>query len=553
MYGSQTGNAQDFAERIWRESKRFYFRSIVKALDEYNISELINEKCVIFVCSTTGQGEEPDNMKSFWKFMLRKNLPSHVLSNLKYAVFGLGDSGYAKFNFVAKRLHKRLLQLGADAFLPLGLGDDQHDLGYDGAGDPWTEDLWKKLLLIHPLPKGVYPLPNDSRILPRWNAITSFTGQTSFQQSIYYSTRQTTDFTATLLENRRLTSPDHFQDVRLIRYSCENIEYAPGDVFVVRPRNLQCQIEEFKKVLSSNGVEIPPNTVITISQNDPNISVPEVLKYEVTFEQLCSEYFDLLSIPRRYTFSVLAQLTDSELEREKCLEFTKAEGQNDLYTYTYKQRRNIVEVLGDFPNATKKLTLNMLLEMIPPIRPREFSIASNSKVHPNEVHILLAVVKYKTKLVKERLGLGSNYLAALEKGDELSARIKKGSFRFPKNPDTPVIMVGPGTGVAPFRNYAFERFADHKSDEKNSILFFGCRHSQKDYLCKEDFEFLSKEKKLSFILACSREGDKKVYVQDKILANSSLVWELLVEMAPSLLLEMLETCLKGTYRYVDVG
>lgn len=84
LYGSQTGNAQDLAERIWRESKRFYFRSTLNSLDEYNILELINEKCVVFVCSTTGQGEEPDNMKGFWKFLLRKNLPKDILCNLRY-------------------------------------------------------------------------------------------------------------------------------------------------------------------------------------------------------------------------------------------------------------------------------------------------------------------------------------------------------------------------------------------------------------------------------------------------------------------------------------
>lgn len=83
LYGSQTGNAQDISERIWRESKRFYFTGSVKAMDDYNIAELVNEKCVVFVCSTTGQGEEPDNMKLFWKFLLRKNLLANSLGNLK--------------------------------------------------------------------------------------------------------------------------------------------------------------------------------------------------------------------------------------------------------------------------------------------------------------------------------------------------------------------------------------------------------------------------------------------------------------------------------------
>lgn len=139
-----------------------------------------------------------------------------------------------------------------------------------------------------------------------------------------------------------------------------------------------------------------------------------------------------MAIPRRHTFQILAQLTDSELEKEKCLEFTTAEGQQDLYSYTYRPKRNIVEVLQDFPHATKNITLDILFELFPPIKAREFSIASSRKAHGDEIHILLAVVKFKTKLVRERFGLGSNYLAGLEKGDEVTAWIKKGSFRFPK-------------------------------------------------------------------------------------------------------------------------
>ncbi|CAH1153947.1 unnamed protein product [Phaedon cochleariae] len=524
LYGSQTGNAQDLAERIWRESKRFYFRTTVKALDDYDISELQNEKCIIFVCSTTGQGEEPDNMKIFWKFLLRKSLPTTILTNLKYAVLGLGDSSYTKFNFVAKRLHKRLLQLGANTILPLGLGDDQHDLGYDAAADPWIEDLWNNLLILYPLPNHVQPLSKDFTIIPRWSASTSEIHKAiSNQQPLHLYSKKATDFTAVVIENRRLTSPDHFQDIRLIRYSCKGQNYSPGDVFVVRPRNLPSQIEEFMKVLFSNGVNCPLDSVFIIGQND-DIPVPDALKYEVTFRQLCSEYFDLMSIPRRHVFNILSQLTDSELEKEKCLEFTTAEGQQDLYSYTNRPRRNIVEVLADFPHATKNLTLETLLEIMPPIKPREFSIASSKKYHQDEVHILLAVVKYRTKLVKERLGLGSNYLAGLQKGDEVTAVIRKGSFRFLNDPEIPVIMVGPGTGVAPFRSYIHQRLAERNCNQDNLILFFGCRYQNKDFVCKEEFVELAVEKKLTLITAYSREGNTKVYVQDQIVKNGSLVW-----------------------------
>lgn len=223
-----------------------------------------------------------------------------------------------------------------------------------------------------------------------------------------------------------------FKDVRLIKFQTNGVIYHPGDVLVLRPKNLPSQVQSFKEVLSSNGVDIPPNTLVKLSEVTSDMPVPAVLKNEVTFEQLCEEYFDLTAIPRRYVFSVLSQLTDSELEREKCTEFTTAEGQQDLYSYVNRPRRNIVEVLQDFPNATKNLNLSMLFEILAPIKPREFSIASSYKSHPNEIHILVAVVKYKTKLVKMRLGLCSNYLADLEEGDQISVWLKGGSFRFPE-------------------------------------------------------------------------------------------------------------------------
>lgn len=171
LYGSQTGTAQDLAEYIWRESKRFHFIGSVLSMDKYDVRELINERLVVFICSTTGQGEEPENMKSFWKFLLRKGLPVDSLCSLNCAVLGLGDSGYEKFNFVAKRLNKRLQQLGANTVMPVGLCDEQHDLGASAVYEQWIVDLWDKLLTLFPLPDSLQPLPETPRQF-RWNVQT---------------------------------------------------------------------------------------------------------------------------------------------------------------------------------------------------------------------------------------------------------------------------------------------------------------------------------------------------------------------------------------------
>lgn len=168
LYGSQTGTAQDLAEYIWRESKRFYFSGPVMSMDQYDARNLIDETFVVFVCATTGQGDEPDNMRTFWKFLLRKSLPPNSLNSLNGAVLGLGDSSYEKFNFVAKRLNRRLQQLGANIINPIGLCDDQHDLGPSAVYVNWINDLWKELLIRAPLPDGLAPLHDTPRQF-RWN------------------------------------------------------------------------------------------------------------------------------------------------------------------------------------------------------------------------------------------------------------------------------------------------------------------------------------------------------------------------------------------------
>ncbi|RVX06520.1 NADPH-dependent diflavin oxidoreductase 1 [Vitis vinifera] len=131
LYASQTGNALDAAERIAREAERRGCPVTLLSIDCFNAGSLPYEENVIFVVSTTGQGDTPDSMKAFWKFLLQRNLSQRWLEGVHYAVFGLGDSGYQKYNFVAKKLDKRLLDLGAVAIVERGLGDDQHPSGYD--------------------------------------------------------------------------------------------------------------------------------------------------------------------------------------------------------------------------------------------------------------------------------------------------------------------------------------------------------------------------------------------------------------------------------------
>ncbi|GFR48013.1 hypothetical protein Agub_g9842 [Astrephomene gubernaculifera] len=166
LYGSQTGNAQDVAERIGREARLRLFKPRVVAMDSYDVTSLPSEQLLVCVTSTTGQGDPPDNMRRFWRFLLRRSLPPDSLAACSFAVFGLGDSGYPNYNVVAKKLDKRLAGLGARVLLERGLGDDQHPNGYEAALDPWLARLWPALRALAPLPEGVQqPLLTEESLL----------------------------------------------------------------------------------------------------------------------------------------------------------------------------------------------------------------------------------------------------------------------------------------------------------------------------------------------------------------------------------------------------
>lgn len=530
LYGSETGTAQDIAEEIWKSAKRKNLRSSVKAMDDYDIEKLISEKLIIFVVATTGQGDPPSNMKKFWRFLLRKSLGPVTLINLKYAVLGLGDSSYQKFNFAAKKLNKRLMQLGAKSLLPIGLADDQHDLGIDGTADPWRAELWGRILNIFNI-----PMPNEmadqKQIIERFDVsiiekknMGSINEANILKNDIYMqeiSVKPELNV-GVVLKNIRTTAEDHFQDVRLINFHCNNINYVPGDIAYIRPKNSQQQVEKFFKVLNDNNVQLHSDMWIKVSERE--IKVPEVLKQDLTLGQIVEQYWDLNFKPRRSTMQTLSLISENELEKEKLLEFSASTGQEELYSYINRPRRNIIEFLIDFPYTTSKLDIKTLFEIMSPIKPRPFSIASSSKATENEIHLLIAVVKFKTKLCEPRFGLCSNWLASLQEEDKVIFWIQQGTFKF--NYQKPMILIGPGTGVAPFRSLLLEKAALQR-DLIDCTLFFGCRNKHKDYHCRSEFERLSNEMRLKLFCAFSRDQDHKIYVQHLIYKQKELCWDFL--------------------------
>ncbi|XP_063492746.1 NADPH-dependent diflavin oxidoreductase 1 isoform X5 [Symphalangus syndactylus] len=490
LFGSQTGTAQDVSERLGREAQRRRLGCRVQALDSYPVVNLINEPLVIFVCATAGQGDPPDNMKNFWRFIFRKNLPSTALCQMDFAVLGLGDSSYAKFNFVAKKLHRRLLQLGGSALLPVCLGDDQHELGLPSK---FT------LLFLQEAPS------------------TGSEGQRVAHPGSQESPSESKPFLAPVISNQRVTGPSHFQDVRLIEFdvSGSGISFAAGDVVLIQPSNSAAHVQQFCQVLG-----LDPDQLFTLQPREPDVSSPTRLPQPCSMRHLVSYHLDIASVPRRSFFELLACLSLHELEREKLLEFSSAQGQEELFEYCNRPRRTILEVLCDFPHTAATIPPDYLLDLIPAIRPRAFSIASS-------LLILVAVVQFQTRLKEPRRGLCSSWLASLDPGQgpvRVPLWVRPGSLAFPETPDTPVIMVGPGTGVAPFRAAIQERVAQGQT---GNFLFFGCRWRDQDFYWEAEWQELEKRDCLTLVPAFSREQEQKVYVQHRLRELGSLVWELL--------------------------
>uniref|UniRef100_A0A3Q3X0Y2 NADPH-dependent diflavin oxidoreductase 1 n=1 Tax=Mola mola TaxID=94237 RepID=A0A3Q3X0Y2_MOLML len=527
VYGSQTGTAQDTAQRIGRQAQRQQLQVQVLPLDTYNVANLILESLVVFVCSTTGQGDPPDNMKNFWRFIFKKSLPVGSLSRLDCAILGLGDSSYPKFNFVAKKLHKRLVQLGARVLLPVGLADDQHDLGSDAVIDPWLTAFWDKVLTLFPSVADVIPLREDEPLPPTYifhflDSIKEITDQRRID------TGQTVPshshpFLSRLVSNRRVTEASHFQDVRLIEFDItgSNIEFAAGDVVMMHPCNAAEDVQQFCQLL-----RLDPDASFTLTATD-NTAVPARLPQPCTVRHLVESYLDISAVPRRSFFELLSTFATNELEHDKLVEFSSAAGQEELHSYCNRPRRTALEVLADFPHTVAELKVDYLLNLFPEIQPRAFSIASSLQAHPHSLQILVAVVRYKTKLYKPRRGLCSTWLASLDPAQGevyVPLWVKKGTLKFPVEKDTPVIMVGPGTGVAPFRSAFQERIAQGKNA---NVLFFGCRSETKDFFFSSEWEEGVKAAQLTLFTAFSRDQEEKVYVQHRVRENAKLLWDLI--------------------------
>ncbi|RKP15214.1 hypothetical protein BJ684DRAFT_7334 [Piptocephalis cylindrospora] len=539
LYGSETGCAEDVAERMARQAKRRRFPVRVHPANDFTGSSLSDETIILFAVATTGQGEEPRNMKRFWRAMLQRHLSPTLYSHITYAVFGLGDSGYAKFNYPGKKLYKRLLQLGANPIAPRGDGDDQHYLGLDGALVPWLKDLWIRLSNRYPLPKGVEEMSEDE-LMPSTYRITPVPPSSSSEDLQYRLVLEEGERRVSCLKNTRITHPDHFQDVRHFIFGMDpdkdvqegfprdtsHLSYRPGDVMNIQPENVPEQVDAILDLLgwaerADEFLDIQPRE--TGSSNHP-----AWIKEKRTLRQLFTYHLDAFSTPRTSFFEWLSHFAQDSEHKEKLQEFTSPEGQDDLQTYCHRMKRTAYEVLKDFTPMV--IPIEYVLDVFPRLRPRPFSIASAPKP-TGEIELAVGIIRYRTRMSSPRVGVCTQWMKDLQKGSRLTASISPGSLELPDDPKTPLILIG--LGLAPMRSFLQERIS--QGAYENSV-YFGCRYSDKDFHFREDLEGWAQKGHLKLRTAFSRDEEKRVYVQHRMVEHAQELWKSIHEESAKILL-----------------
>ncbi|RYU45235.1 assimilatory sulfite reductase (NADPH) flavoprotein subunit [Aliivibrio finisterrensis] len=479
IYASQTGNAKGVAEALKEEASAAGIAVELFDASDYKGKNLAKETHVIIVASTNGEGEAPDNAIELHEFLQSKKAPK--LDNLKYAVIGLGDSSYEFFCQTGKDFDAYLSKKGATPFLErIDL-----DVDYEAPAAEWRKQALEKVK--ETLATGDYSNNGQVVQLP--------VGQAAHSVSQY--TKQN-PYTATLLASQKITGRDSGKDVRHIEIDLEGsgLTYQPGDALGVWFENSPELAAAILKQVSLTGEE-------PVDVDGEQISLQKALveKYEITSAN-----------PQQV-------VAFTELSGSKKLEKLTADKDK---LRQYAGNTQVIDLLSE---KKTKLTAEQLVGLLRRLTPRLYSIASSQTEVDEEVHLTVGVVEYQQG-DESRFGGASSFLShRLEEGDEVKVFIEhNNNFKLPQDDNVPVIMIGPGTGIAPFRSFVQER--DNRDAEGKNWLFFGDRTFTQDFLYQVEWQKYLKSGVVNQLdVAFSRDQQEKVYVQHRILEHSAQVWQ----------------------------
>ncbi|XP_073943950.1 cytochrome P450 reductase isoform X1 [Choristoneura fumiferana] len=537
FYGSQTGTGEEFAGRLAKEGIRYKMKGMVADPEECDMEELTKLKDIpnslaVFCMATYGEGDPTDNAMEFYEW-LKNGDPD--LTGLNYAVFGLGNKTYEHYNAVAIYLDKKLEELGATRVYEVGLGDDDANIEDDFI--TWKDKFWPAVC-----EKFNIESTGEEELVRQFRLVTHapvdiipnsvFTGEIARLHSLQvqrppYDAKN--PFLAQIKVNRELHKGGDRSCLHVeLDISESKMRYEAGDHVAVYPINDINLVEQLGKLTSANLDE-----VFSLINTDQESSKKHPFPCPTTYRTALSHYIEITALPRTHILRELAEYcTDEEDKKKLLLMATNSQEGKDLFqSFITEACRNIVHILEDIKSC--KPPLDHICELLPRLQPRYYSISSSPKLHPDTVHITAVVVKYKTPTGRVNKGVATTWLANHKPTDgdypRVPVFIRKSQFRLPLQTQTPIIMVGPGTGLAPFRGFLQERAHARANGKEvgDNILFFGCRHRDQDYIYKEELEEYSKNGNVTLNLAFSRDQEKKVYVTHLLEQNMDQLWDII--------------------------
>lgn len=465
VFGSQTGNAKRVAEQLAQAASSQGLAVRLLRADQYPVRELKDERLLYVVISTQGEGDPPDDAMGFVEFLNSRRAPK--LPQLKFGVLGLGDSSYPLFCGIAQAIDQRLEALGGSRVHPVGMAD----LDIDSVAGPWKDAALAKardVLQVTALPSAtVTPLHPRARQFGRDHP-----------------------FAAEVLQNQGITGRGSSKDIRHIELSLESsgLAYQPGDALGIWPEQSVQLVEQVLAALGLDGAT--------------PVAVDDVTR---PLSEWLAQHRELTVITRPFLAAHAERSADSGLQAT--LQPGGEQALRDILA-----NWQLIDLLTERPAAW---TADALVRALRPLAPRLYSIASSQALVGDEVHLTVAHVAYERD-GQPRWGAASHCLAGLAEGDAVRVFIEPNDrFRLPADPSRDVIMIGPGTGVAPFRAFAQQRQAAGAGGRH--WLFFGNPHFHTDFLYQTEWQQALRDGTLDRLdLAFSRDQAHKVYVQDKL-------------------------------------
>ncbi len=477
LYGSQTGNAKGVAESIKSQAQGKGLQVQLASMSDFKPKQLKKETHLIVVTSTLGEGEPPENAVDLLGQLKAGKLGK--LDGLKFAVLGLGDSSYEFFCQAGKDFDAHLEKAGAERVLARG----DLDVDYRAAAAEWAEQAVSALAAT---------LGGSA------SAASGIASGVAGAASSHSQYDKFNPYLATLSTNQKITGRDSTKDIRHIEISLEGsgISYQPGDALGVWFDNDAALVAEVLALTGLTGSE-------SVTVEGKSLSLTDAL----------TRHFELTRLHGGFISGLAEHSDNAEL---------KAIAADKAQTTALAASAQIVDVLKRYPQP---LSAEQLVALLRPLTPRMYSIASSQAEVEEEVHLTVGVVRYPQADGTVRSGGASSYLAdRLAEGSEVRVFVEHNdNFRLPEDGNTPVIMVGPGTGIAPFRAFIQQRDADGASGK--NWLFFGNPHFTQDFLYQVEWQKYVKSGLLSKIdLAFSRDQAQKIYVQDRLREQGADVY-----------------------------